>query len=93
MLYRELLLFKINADTVFQNFEPLSYVYDPENTCQSDKDTSGNGEEGYVNKPRDLVILYAACIINELQDFKEFKETLREGGNLAVKLGTLSLTS
>lgn len=93
MLCRELLLFKINADTVFQIFELLSYVYDPENTCQSDKDTSGNGEEGYVNKLRDLVISYAACIINELQDFKEFKETLREGGNLAVKLGTLSLTS
>jgi hypothetical protein len=89
MLHRELLFFKINAGSAFQIFELLSYVYNPENTRQSDEDASEDGNEVYVNELRDLVISYAACIINELRDFKEYRETLRNGGDLAAELGSL----
>jgi hypothetical protein len=75
MLYRELLVFKISENSVLDIFELLTYVYDPDNTRESDEDTVENGEEGYVNELRDLVVSYAACIINELREFMEYRET------------------
>jgi hypothetical protein len=75
MLHRELLVFKISENSVLDIFELLTYVYDPDNTRESDEDTVENGEEGYVNELRDLVISYAACIINELREFMEYRET------------------
>lgn len=89
MLYRELLVFKINSASVFQVFELLSYVYDPEHTVQSDDETKDKGEEVYVNELRDLVISYAACIFDELREFNEYREALHNGGDLAAVLGSL----
>lgn len=91
MLHRELLVFKISESSVLDIFELLSYVYDPDNIRESDEDIVDNVEEGYVNELEDLVISYAACIINELREFKEYRETLRNGGDLAADLGSLEL--
>lgn len=91
MLHRELLFFNINRYSVLEIFELLSYVYDPENTRNSDEDTLDNGEELYVNELKGLAISYATCIIHELREFKQYRETLRNGGDLAADLGSLEL--
>jgi hypothetical protein len=89
MLHRELLAFKVNEESVTNIFELLSYVYDPDNTWESAGDVEEDGEEGYANGLRDLAISYTACIIGELREFKEYRETLRRGGDLAAELGSM----
>ena len=91
MLYRELLLFNINQNSVLEIFDFLYYVYDFTPDKDEDDDEVNSGGNKDVNELRDLAISYAACMLNEIREYKEFREMMRNGGDLAADFISLAL--
>ena len=91
MLYRELLLFNINQNSVLEIFDFLYYVYDFTPDKDEDDDEVNSGGNMDFNELRDLAISYAACMLNEIREYKEFREMMRNGGDLAADFISLAL--